>query len=66
MIVIGVLHDRLVLEGLLIAFSLGVPHVEGFDDLSDIVCISGKVEIGDFTTSFVKERFVNKVPCLLP
>lgn len=64
-IVIGVLHDRLVLEGLLIAFILGVPHAEGFNNLSDIVCISGEVEVGDFA-SLVKERLINEVPSTLP
>lgn len=61
---VGMVHDLLVFEAVLVTRRLLEPVGQRVDDFGDVVVIEGEVEVGDFA-SFVKEWFVNKMPSLL-
>lgn len=64
-ILIRVIHNGLVLVGLLVPFCLREPHVECIDNLGDVVRIEGEIVVVDFAT-LVKEGLINEVPAFLP
>jgi len=64
-ILIRVIHNGLVLVGLLVPFCLREPHVECVDNLGDVVRIEGEIVVADFAT-LVEEWLINEVPAFLP
>lgn len=64
MLLVGTVHDCLVLVGILVVISLVEPFVEGGEDLGDVVGIEGEVEVANFST-LVEEWLINKVPSSL-
>ena len=58
------LHDLLVLIGILVAISSLEPVSQRVDDLSDVVVIESEVEVLDIT-SLVEEWLINEMPSFL-
>lgn len=59
------LHDLLVLIGILVAILFTEPHFEGIDDLSDVVRIESKVEVTDFAAFIIEVWLIDKMPSFL-
>ena len=58
------LHDLLVLIGILVAISSLEPVSQRVDDLSDVVVIESEVVVLDIT-SLVEEWLINEMPSFL-
>lgn len=61
---VGVAHDSFVFIGVLVAVSLVEPHLEGSNDLSDVVLVLDEIEVLDFAT-LIEEWSINEMPSLL-
>lgn len=60
-ILVSVLHDQLVLVGVLISIGTLEPVCQSVDNLSDVVVVHGEVEVVEAAT-LVEEWLVDKVP----